>query len=85
MSSEYIGYFKIESKTFYYRAVKIKMDALIEKLEKKLRQWKPDVAEQVRQYVEEIIDLADQDTLDFVRSRVIEQEVLDLLDEPKTW
>lgn len=58
------------------------MDALIEKLEEKLRQWKPDIAEQVRQYVEEIIDLADHDTLDLVRSRVIEQEVLDLLDEP---
>lgn len=58
------------------------MDALIEKLQEKLRQWKPAIAEQVRQYVEELIDLADQDTLDLVRSRVIEQEVLDLLDEP---
>jgi hypothetical protein len=58
------------------------MDALIEKLEEKLHQWKPDIAEQVRQYVGEIIDLADHDTLDLVCSRVIEQEVLDLLDEP---
>jgi hypothetical protein len=45
------------------------MDALLEKLDARLRQWK-------------VIDLADQDILDVVRSRVAEQEVLDLLDEP---
>ncbi|MBF2008881.1 hypothetical protein ACF3DV_21775 [Chlorogloeopsis fritschii PCC 9212] len=60
------------------------MDALVEKLETKLHQWQPDVAEQVRQYVAEIIDLADQDALDILRSRIVEQEVLDLLDEPET-
>jgi hypothetical protein len=38
----------------------------------------------VRQYVAEIIDLADQDALDILRSRIVEQEVLDLLDEPET-
>jgi hypothetical protein len=31
--------------------------------------------------VAEIIDLADQDALDIMRSRTVEQEVLDLLDE----
>lgn len=57
------------------------MDALVEKLEAKLREWRPDVAEQVRQYVAEIMDMADRDTLDIMRSQVVEQEVLDLLDE----
>jgi hypothetical protein len=59
------------------------MDALVEKLDTKLRQWQPDIAERVRQYVEEIIEVADQDALDILRSRVVEQEVLDLLDEPE--
>jgi hypothetical protein len=57
------------------------VDALVEKLDAKLRQWKPETAAQVRQYVTDVIDLADQDVLDLVRSRVAEQEVLDLLDE----
>ena len=60
------------------------MDALAERLNARLRQWKADTAEQVRQQVAEIIDLADQDALDIMRSRVVEQEVLDLLDEPTT-
>jgi hypothetical protein len=60
------------------------MDALAERLDEKLRQWSPDTAEQVRQRVAEIIDLADQDALDIMRSRTVEQEVLDLLDEPAT-
>ncbi len=58
------------------------MDALVQELDLKLNQWKPDIAEQVRQCLAEIIELADQDALDILRSRVIEQEVLDLLDEP---
>jgi hypothetical protein len=32
--------------------------------------------------VAEVIDLADQDVLDLVRSRTVEQEVLDSLDAP---
>ena len=58
------------------------MDALTERLDTKLRQWKPETAAQVRQFVAEIIDVADQDVLDLMRSRATEQEVLDLLDEP---
>jgi hypothetical protein len=58
------------------------VDALLEKLDAKLREWKPETAEQVRQRVAEIIDLADQDVLDLMRSRTVEEEVLDLLDEP---
>jgi hypothetical protein len=57
------------------------VDALIEKLDTKLRQWKPETAAHVRQVVAELIDIADQDVLDPMRSRVAEQEVLDLLDE----
>lgn len=59
------------------------MDSLVEQLSVQLHQWKPDIAEQVRQSVAEIMAMADQDTLDLLRSRVIEQEVLDLLDEPE--
>jgi hypothetical protein len=57
------------------------VDALAEKLDAKLREWKPETAAQVRQRVAEVIDLADQDVLDLMRSRAAEQEVLDLLDE----
>ena len=58
------------------------MDALVERLDVKLREWMPSTAEQVRQRIAEIIDLADHDALDVSRSRAVEQEVLDLLDEP---
>jgi len=58
------------------------MDVLAECLDSKLRTWKPEVAEQVRQHVAEIIELADQNALDVMRSCTVEQEVLDLLDEP---
>ena len=61
------------------------MDALAEKLDTKLRTWKPEVAAQVRERVAEVIELADEDVLDVMRSRAREQEVLDLLDEPPTW
>jgi len=60
------------------------MTALAEKLDKKLRQWQPNTAREVKQRVEEIIVSADADTLDVSRSRKIEQEVLDVLDEPKS-
>jgi hypothetical protein len=58
------------------------MDTLAEKLDEKLRQWKPETAAAVRERVAEVIELADQDILDLIRSRSSEQEVLDLLDEP---
>jgi len=60
------------------------MDVLAERLDQKLRGWNPEIAEQVRQHVAEIIDLADQKALDVMRSRAVEQEVLDLLDEAAT-
>jgi hypothetical protein len=58
------------------------MDAIAEKLDSKLRQWKPETSNEVRALVAEIIELADDDALDVMRSRAVEQEVLDLLDEP---
>jgi hypothetical protein len=58
------------------------MDALLETLNTKLHQWKPETAAQVRERVTEIIGLADQDCLDLLRSRKREQDVLDIVDEP---
>ncbi len=58
------------------------MDALAEKLDTKLRTWKPETAAQVRERVSEVIELADEDVLDVMLSRAREQEVLDMLDEP---
>ena len=60
------------------------MDALAERLDTKLRQWRPETADQVRQRIVEIIELADHNALDLLRSRAVEQEVLDLLDAPTT-
>lgn len=60
------------------------MDALAEKLDARLRDWKPETAAEARERITELIDLADQDVLDVARSRAAEQEVLDLLDEPPT-
>ncbi len=60
------------------------MDVLAERLDKKLGKWQPEIAKQVREHIAEIMDLADQDVLDVMRSRAVEQEVLDLLDEPAT-
>ena len=45
------------------------MDTLAETLNVKLARWQPDVAELARQFIVEIIDLADQDAFDILRSR----------------
>ena len=58
------------------------MDALAEKLDARLREWKPETAAEARERIAEVIELADHDVLDVARSRAVEQEVLDLLDEP---
>ena len=62
----------------------VAVDVLVERLDARLREWKPETAAQVRECVSEVIELADQDVLDVMRPRAIEQEVLDLLDEPTT-
>jgi hypothetical protein len=62
----------------------VAVDVLVERLDARLREWKPETAAHVRECVAEVIDLADKDVLDLVRPRATEQEVLDLLDEPTT-
>ncbi|RKU13416.1 hypothetical protein C6502_03370 [Candidatus Poribacteria bacterium] len=58
------------------------MDVLAERLDAKLREWEPHTVAEVRERIAEIIDLADHDVLDIMQSRSVEQEVLNLLDEP---
>lgn len=58
------------------------MDAIVEKLEVKLSTWKPEVSQKVRALVSQVIDAADNDALDLMRSRAVEQEVLDQIDDP---
>ena len=58
------------------------MDALVEKLDARLRAWRPETAAEARERIAEVIESADSDTLDLSRSRATEQEVLDLIDEP---
>ena len=60
------------------------VDALAEKLDARLRAWEPDTAAEARERIAEIIELADHDLLDLARSRAVEQEVLNFLDEPTT-
>jgi hypothetical protein len=60
--------------------MEILMDALAEKLGIKLQEWKPEISDRVRQYISEIIDLADRDILDLLPSRTVEQDVPDLID-----
>lgn len=58
------------------------MDVLVEKLNNKLHTWEPIISQVVRKYIKEIIELADRNALDLIRSRKVEQEVLDIIDEP---
>ena len=58
------------------------VDAIAEKLDTKLSKWKPEISQEVRALVLQVIDAADNDALDLVHSRAVEQEVLDQLDEP---
>ena len=56
------------------------MTAIAKKLDAKMNRWAPETAKKVERLVTEIIELADHDALDRVRSRQIEQEVLDVID-----
>jgi len=60
----------------------VSVDAIAEKLDVKLSTWKPEVSREVRAVVSDVIEAADNDALDVLRSRAVEQEVLDQLDEP---
>jgi hypothetical protein len=57
------------------------MAPIAEKLNTKLNQWPVETAKKVEKLIAEIIELADNDALNLVRSREIEQEVLDIIDE----
>ena len=57
------------------------MTHIVEELERKLSTWTPEAAAEVERLVADIIQWADADALDLMRSRHVEQEVLDLLDE----
>ncbi len=57
------------------------MDAIAEKLDTRLHEWKPEIPDEVGALVAEMIDWADTDTLDLIGSRAVEQEVLDPPDE----
>lgn len=57
------------------------MTALATKLESRLHEWNPATAAAVEKLVGEIIELADAEVLDLARTRQVEQEVLDLIDE----
>lgn len=59
------------------------MTAIAKKLDARLSRWTPETAKTVEKLVDEIIELADSDALDLVRSRQIEQEVLDIIDGRK--
>ena len=60
------------------------MTAIVAKLDARLKQWQPQTAKEVERRVAELIELADGNVLDVARSRQVEQEVLDSLDEPQT-
>ena len=50
-------------------------------LEKKLATWAPETAAEVERPVADIIQWTDAGALDLMRSRCVEQEALNLLDE----
>jgi hypothetical protein len=58
------------------------VDVLVEKLDSRLREWRPEMAAEARARISEMIEMADSDMLDLARARTVEQEVLDLLDDP---
>lgn len=60
------------------------MTAVAARLDQKLQHWDASRATEVERLVGEIIEWADAEALDLMRSRQREQEVLDLLDEPQT-
>ena len=53
-------------------------------LDEKLKRWDAATSQEVANLVSQIIEWADHDSLDLMRSRAVEQEVLDLLDDAPT-
>ena len=54
---------------------------IADELDKKLSVWAPDTATEVERLIADIIQWTDANAFDLMRSRRVEQEVLDLLDE----
>ena len=59
----------------------VAVTGIAEILNERLKQWEPDKVACVESLISEIISLADQDCLDLLRSRAVEEEVLGILDE----
>lgn len=57
------------------------MSNLAMELDEKLKRWDAATSQEVAHLVSQIIEWADHDSLDLMRSRAVEQEVLDLLDD----
>ena len=64
----------------FYKYDGVTMTAIAKKLDARMNRWAPETAKKVERLVAEIIELADHDALDLVRSRQVEQEVLDIID-----
>ena len=47
------------------------MDALAEKLDARLREWKPETAAEARERIAEVIELADHGVLDIALGRTV--------------
>ncbi|MBC8116180.1 MAG: hypothetical protein H7062_17475 [Candidatus Saccharimonas sp.] len=60
------------------------MSNLAMELDEKLKRWDAATSQEVADLVSQIIEWADHDSLDLMRSRAVEQEVLDLLDDAPT-
>lgn len=61
------------------------MELVLQEFQAKLQAWLPDTADRVRQSILELIELielTDLDILDIARSRSVEQDVLNIIDEP---
>ena len=58
------------------------MTALAQELDVKLKHWPKATRQRVQVLVADIIRLADENALDIQQSRDVEQEVLDIIDEP---
>ena len=60
------------------------MSNVARELDEKLKRWDAATSQEVADLVSQIIEWADHDSLDLMRSRAVEQEVLDLLDDAPT-
>ena len=60
------------------------MSNLAMELDEKLKRWDAVTSQEVADLVSQIIEWADHDSLDLMRSRAVEQEGLDLLEDAPT-